>query len=72
MEQSTGLSVEVTSVTAESGFCDDGPCYPNPCFNDGECSLNVNATGGFDCACSEAYTGRLCNEDVNECTVLGK
>ena len=72
LEDSTGLSVEVTSVTAESGFCDSGPCYPNPCRNDGKCSLNANATDGFECTCSEVYTGRLCDVDVDECIVLGK
>ena len=71
LKNTTEHGVEVTSVTAASGFCDSGPCYPNPCINDGTCSLNENASSGFECACPDAFTGDLCEVDVDECPILG-
>lgn len=52
------------------GFCNDGPCYPNPCMNDGRCLQNENATGGYECSCSK-FEGRNCETDIDECTVEG-
>lgn len=62
----------MTSVTAESGFCDSGPCYPNPCLNGGTCSLNANASNGYECACPDTFTGDICEVDVDECLILGR
>ena len=71
LENATQLNVEVTDVTAQSGFCDSGPCYPDPCINGGMCSLNANSSNGFECACPDTFTGDLCEVDVDECPILG-
>lgn len=71
LKNTTNHTVEVAEVTADSGFCDSGPCYPNPCINSGMCSLNGNSSNGFECACPDAFTGDLCETDVDECLILG-
>ena len=53
------------------GFCDSGPCYPNPCMNDGRCSINGNATGGYECTCPDTFEGNNCQTDIDECTEEG-
>ncbi|XP_029980966.1 protein HEG [Sphaeramia orbicularis] len=41
------------------------PCVSNPCMNGGMC---VSYEGHqFTCHCQQAWTGKTCNEDVNEC-----
>jgi len=37
-------------------------CDPNPCQNDGICS--VDEAGAATCACTEEFTGALCEEEV--------
>ena len=31
--------------------CDESPCLPDPCKNDGTCSINENRAGNFECDC---------------------
>ncbi|XP_076026120.1 protein HEG [Genypterus blacodes] len=57
-------------TTAPTGFRPTkaptrNPCVSNPCMNGGMCV----SFGGrdFTCHCQEAWTGRTCNLDVNEC-----
>ena len=53
-------------------LCELTACYPNPCSNKGQCGLNINSAGGYQCVCPNAYTGRNCTVDVDECIVNGK
>ena len=52
-------------------YCDktnqSSPCASNPCFNGGECN-NVEDNTNFTCTCPIGYTGRNCEEDLNECS----
>ena len=71
MEETT--EYEATVVGAEGdNLCDSGPCYPNPCINDGRCFRNDNASGGYECTCPDTFTGRNCDVDIDECSVEGK
>ena len=40
-------------------------------MNDGKCSQNDNATGGYECVCPSIFEGKNCEMDVNECTEEG-
>lgn len=40
------------------------PCASNPCANGGQCS---SIDSNFVCRCTVAFTGKTCNQDVNEC-----
>ena len=40
-------------------------------MNDGRCSKNDNATGGYECTCPSTFEGKNCEIDVNECTEEG-
>ena len=42
------------------------PCSSNPCHNDAACAPSSNYRDFF-CSCPLGFTGRLCNEDINEC-----
>lgn len=42
-------------------------CSSNPCHNGATCS---NTFGGYNCRCSDAWTGVNCEEDVNECAIF--
>lgn len=42
------------------------PCLPNRCHNGAKCTPSPNYLD-FGCTCMSGYTGRLCNEDINEC-----
>ena len=70
LQDTTGYGAEVTMAEAD-GFCNSGPCYPNPCMNDGKCSTNENATGGYECACPDTFEGNNCEIDIDECTEEG-
>ena len=39
-----------------------------PCENGGTC---VNKPGSFECVCPLGFSGKRCQEDVNECVVSG-
>ena len=62
----------MTAVPQADGFCEPGPCYPNPCVNNGRCALNENATGGYECACPATFIGVNCQEDLDECATDSK
>lgn len=64
MSSITGQTVQTTGVEGE-GVCPPGPCSPNPCVNGGVCSVNNDNT--FSCECVGGYTGRMCEEDIDEC-----
>ena len=44
------------------------PCQPNRCRNGAKCSPSPNYLD-FACSCTLGYTGRLCDEDINECAL---
>ena len=62
--KTTMTSTTVTSTVTFGGF--DGPCSPNPCFNDGECVESVNPEFpwlAYSCICPTVpihFTGRNC------------
>ena len=35
------------------------PCYPNPCFNGGQCQQEPDLTG-FQCQCTYGWLGTMC------------
>ncbi|XP_077865312.1 uncharacterized protein LOC100372820 [Saccoglossus kowalevskii] len=51
---------------------DTKPCDPNPCLNSGECNELESPfdcqCAGFQCLCTSAYTGTLCEIEVDECS----
>lgn len=42
------------------------PCQPNRCHNKAKCTPTSNYLD-FTCTCADGYTGRLCEQDINEC-----
>ena len=42
-------------------------CITRPCANGGRC---FDLVDDFRCECASGYTGRHCNEDVDECSIL--
>lgn len=65
----SSITSQTTMVTAIQGpnICEQTACIPNPCENDGRCELTDSMVGGYACTCTGGFTGRNCNEDVNEC-----
>ena len=60
--------VVVTKVTGASSnvtLCPVTVCTKNPCANDGKCTELSN--GGFECQCKTEWTGKTCQEDIDEC-----
>ncbi|CAH1240004.1 SVEP1 [Branchiostoma lanceolatum] len=50
----------------EHPVCKKDPCLPTPCAR-GKCTpVNVNL-GTFNCSCPGGWTGKTCDEDINEC-----
>ena len=66
MSTITGV-VTMTTNTDGSALCNESACSPSPCRNGGECSLQLDAPGGYVCSCSIGYTGVNCETDINEC-----
>ena len=52
---------------AENGRCVD-PCASMPCVR-GNCRINVGTSSKFACACISPYTGLLCDQDNQPCSV---
>ena len=66
MSTITGV-VTMTTKTNGSALCNESACSPSPCRNGGECSLQLDAPGGYVCSCSIGYTGVNCETDIDEC-----
>ena len=50
----------------------EDPCKTtNICWNDGQCRTNKNSLRGYECDCTSFWTGPLCKEDIDECTLGG-
>ncbi|XP_077990428.1 uncharacterized protein LOC144444770 [Glandiceps talaboti] len=45
------------------------PCMENPCLNGGVC-LPIG-DDDFECSCIGGFTGRVCETDIDECTITG-
>ncbi|XP_028921673.1 lactadherin isoform X2 [Ornithorhynchus anatinus] len=50
-----------------------GPCFPNPCLNNGECEVLTDSHRGdvfaqYFCKCPVGYKGIHCQENENECS----
>jgi plastocyanin len=63
-----------TKWCSEGEICEDGECIednsdacqPNPCLNEGICSLGD--FGNVICKCAVGWEGPICNFDIDECT----
>ena len=62
----TGMT---TTVMDQDGpdLCEQTPCSPSPCQNDGSCDLEPEGPGGYVCTCKTGFTGMDCEEDIDEC-----
>ncbi|XP_062901651.1 uncharacterized protein LOC134345238 [Mobula hypostoma] len=49
----------------EKNCIDINECLSNPCSRKGQCT---NTPGSFNCTCVSGFTGRLCSEDIDECS----
>ncbi|XP_034740853.1 protein HEG isoform X2 [Etheostoma cragini] len=64
-DRGTTELVGTTSPTKAPPTPPGNPCVSNPCMNGGMC---VSYKGHqFTCHCQQAWTGRTCNQDVDEC-----
>ncbi|XP_077584870.1 protein HEG [Stigmatopora nigra] len=52
------LATKATSTKAD-------PCISNPCMNGGTCTSYEHYQ--FTCGCQQAWTGPICNQDMDEC-----
>ncbi|KAJ8026007.1 Fibroblast growth factor receptor [Holothuria leucospilota] len=43
-------------------LCEKDPCNPNPCKNEGTCSLEHGSAEGFKCQCGLTFSGLTCEE----------
>ena len=66
----TGLQSQIISQEGNN-LCDEGVCVSSPCMNYGQCYPLYNETNSFECSCPPGYTGRLCEENVDECGYNG-
>ena len=62
--------VKVTSVASNITICNRTVCSKNPCLNAGVCSELKD--GDFQCRCKAEWTGKRCENDVNECQLSGQ
>ena len=42
-------------------------CAENPCQNGATC---IDGIGNYTCSCLQGFTGRHCEDDIDECTIL--
>lgn len=64
-ERGTTELVVTTSSTKAPPPPPRDPCVSNPCMNGGMCLSSEGHR--FTCHCQQAWTGRTCNQDMNEC-----
>jgi len=62
-------NVKVTSVSSNITLCNRTVCSKNPCLHAGECSELKD--GDYQCQCKAEWTGKNCENDVNECQLSG-
>ncbi|XP_072020163.1 LOW QUALITY PROTEIN: cubilin-like [Amphiura filiformis] len=65
LQRVTQLETQVSSLN--SGLSNND-CNNNPCRNGGTC---INLYQGYQCRCTPGYQGTTCNDDVNECSIIG-
>ncbi|KAL9969258.1 hypothetical protein ACROYT_G021454 [Oculina patagonica] len=46
----------------------ENPCFHNPCHHD-SCCLNGFTDKGYLCECQAGYTGKQCENDIDECAM---
>ncbi|XP_022091554.1 IgGFc-binding protein-like [Acanthaster planci] len=51
--------------------CREDPCYPNPCENDGICTIQRGEGPPYQCSCVGHWRGDHCNQGVKSCSVSG-
>ena len=51
-------------------FCEDeiDECLSSPCANGANC---VNEVGDFRCDCLPGFNGKLCDNNIDECSIFG-
>lgn len=52
-------SNELVYIGSILSYFTPGPCYKNPCQNDGVCEENGDE---FKCVCSDEFQGQLCEK----------
>ena len=57
----------VTGVQGGGNLCEVSACSPSPCRNQGQCTLNAEVVGGYECSCRQGFTGVNCTLDEPEC-----
>lgn len=51
------VSSEVSLMFSSHGDSERNPCLPNPCHNDGQCTVSGSS---FDCSCTIGWKGERC------------
>lgn len=59
---SADVSLMFSSSHNFDGNQERNPCLPNPCQNDGQCTVSGK---GFECSCSIGWKGERCEGKVD-------
>ncbi len=51
------VSAQFSLMLSSHGDSERNPCLPNPCHNDGQCTVSGSS---FDCSCTIGWKGERC------------
>jgi len=60
-----------SSSVTYTGCTDVDDCAAGLCQNSAACEEKEAGSGSFICRCTDGYTGEYCQEDVDECAIVG-